>query len=92
MEMNQNLTDIGSFQLTGIYYYIASIPRYFTEETVRILNNNGVNVSNRWVGTLLAFISISLIYIGVKISQKPLKYILIGISIILLTGLFIPGW
>lgn len=70
--------------------YISYLPRKATDSIVEFLNNYGLNVSQRWGGLLITFLSVLLFYIGIKLSKPILKWILILLGIILLGGMLIP--
>lgn len=91
--MNETITQqIGTTDLNGIWYYITYLPKIATEELTRLLNNNGMNVTDRWSSLIILFLSLLIVFLGIKVSKPIIKYILIGLGIIILVGVIIPFW
>lgn len=70
--------------------YLTYMSKQATVSLSEILSNLGLNASLRWTSVLLLFLSVAIIYIGIKISQPVLKWILIILSALLLIGLILP--
>lgn len=88
--VNESLKNTDLTQIANILSYF---PRTLTTNTIEFLNNYGLNVSTRWTGTIYAFISLGIIFLGIKVAKPLIKYILIVLGIILFAGLiFVPQW
>jgi len=87
---------IDSTQLQGIFFYASAIPKFLTEKLTEFLVSKGFNASVRWTGTIMAFFSLLLVYLGIKTLSKVnifIKIILVMIGLILLVGIFlVPAW
>ena len=81
------IQDTGINQVLDVLSYISKTA---TERVTDFLIQQGFNVSQRWSATLLAFISIGMIFLALKISKPAVKWILILLAITLLGGLIIP--
>lgn len=96
MKMNEtNLTDLNlsimdKIDLNEITSYFSFLSKTLTGKVVEFLSNQGISVSVRWASLLLFFVSLGLIFIGMKIGQKIIKIILIILGITLLLGTIIP--
>jgi len=69
---------------------ITVFSRSATDSIISFLNSKGLSVSSRWAGLLLFFISLLIIFLGMKISQPFVKTLLFIIGGILAIGLVIP--
>lgn len=72
--------------------YGSYLSKTVTGEIVRTLANQGINVSERWVGGLLIFVSLGLILVGIKVTKPIIKWIFIILGILLFIGLILPVW
>lgn len=72
--------------------YISYVSETITNKIVEFLSSNGFNVSVRWSSLLLMFLSLSIFYIGIKISKPLIKWTLIILGFIILLGLIMPSW
>jgi len=70
--------------------YLTYISKQATVNLSEMLSSIGLNASLRWTSVLLLFISAGVIYVGIKITQPALKWILIILSALLIIGLIIP--
>jgi uroporphyrinogen-III synthase len=70
--------------------YVSITSKSITEIFFNFFKDQGFNFSIRWVGMLLFFMSLLILYIGMKISQKILKVILIILGVVLAVGFLIP--
>lgn len=87
--INESLKNTDLNQVTEIVSYI---PRVMTEKTIEILASLNFTATPRFVSVLFAFISIGLVYLGIKITQPLIKWILVILGLVTLAGIFIPGW
>lgn len=88
-----NLTEIvDAMDLNKGANYLTFLSESITGEIVNFLATKGINVSVRWVSLLVLVVCLGLIWIAVKISKPVIKWILIGLSILLILGLVIPSW
>lgn len=78
--------------LTSSVDVLTKISRLTTEKITTTLINNGIQVTQRWTGLLLFFLSALIIYLGIKLTQPVLRIILIILGVILIGGLFVPTW
>jgi len=90
--MNETKIPISTIDLNKGIGYISSLSQSITGFIVNYLSEKGINVSVRWTSLLLLFISLSLIWLSLKITKPIIKYLLILISILLLIGLIVPSW
>ena len=72
--------------------YVTYLSKTLTQQITDFLIKNRWNVTVRWVSLLTFFISILIFYIGIKVAQPFLKWILILGGLILVLGLLIPFW
>jgi len=90
---NTNLTiPIDKIDFNQGANYLSFLSKSITGNIINYLSTKGINVSVRWASLLLLFISLCLIWIAIKISKPIIKYLLIGISILLILGLIVPSW
>jgi len=91
-----NITNNESIQMgidsNQIFDSLTYLSRQTTIKLAEYLNNIGLNVSLRWTSILMLFLSGCIIYIGIKISQPVIKWILISLSLLLIIGLIVPFW
>jgi len=89
-----NSTDVlnNSLDLNKGFDYVSWLSKTISEEIVNFLSNQGLEVSVRWVSVLMIFLSIGLIFIGMKIGKPLAKWVLIFLGGALLLGLIIPVW
>ena len=72
--------------------YLSYLPKVLTEKITNLLTNEGFAVSQRWTSLLFFFIVLFLGFIGFKISNKAIKWILIIVALVLTLGILIPFW
>ena len=70
--------------------YVSYLSRTLTDQLVNFLNDSGIIVSSRWVSLMIIFIALLIFYVGMRITKPLVKWGLIIISIILLSGMLIP--
>jgi hypothetical protein len=70
--------------------YLTYLSKQATINLSEMLSSIGLNASLRWTSVLLLFLSAGIIYIGIKLTQPVLKWILIILSALLILGLIIP--
>ena len=76
-----------------IFDVLSYLPKFLTNQITKVLTDNGFPVSNRWAGLIFFFIVSLLIFLGMKISHKLIKWILILFGIFLALGiLIVPSW
>jgi len=91
--MDNLLNQTISTNLDGIPYYLSYLSKTFSEWSQKILNENGFNASLRWTSYLSLFISLVIIFIGIKIAKPIIKIVLVALGIILIAGLLlVPTW
>lgn len=90
--MDNILNQTVSTDLDGITLYISYFSKTFSEWLFKIFNQNGFNVTLRWVSLLSLFVSLGIIYLGMKIAKPVIKIILVVLGIILIFGLLVPFW
>ena len=86
---NETITDYIPAGINSISY----LSQTLTEKITTFLIAQGwTTITPRWASLLLFFISSFILYLAIKISQPLIKWLLIGLSIILIVGLIIPWW
>ncbi len=83
-------TQLQTISVDEISNYISYISQTLTNKMVEFLANNGFIVSERWAGMFLVFVSLGIIFIGLKISKPFVKWGLIILGILLLGGFIFP--
>jgi len=87
-----NTTISTGYDSNQVIDYLSYLSRQATEKLTDILNQNGISVSLRWSSLLVLLFSLLIIYIGIKVTQPILKWIMIFLSVLLIIGLVIPYW
>jgi len=86
------MEDISQINLGTIGEYVSYIPRKLTDIIVTFLNEQGLTVSQRFIGLLIAFLTVLLIYLTIKVSKPLIKVALIIISALMIIGVLWPTW
>lgn len=71
---------------------IGSIASEITGYVVDGVGKAGLQVTSSWGRLFSFFIAIFIIYIGTKVAQPLLKFVLIIVGIILVLGMVLPIW
>ena len=85
---NETIIDAVDFN-KGIDY-LSWLSETMTGRLVEFLAEQGYNFSVRWVSLMILFISLILIYLGLKITKPILKWGLVIVGILLIISSMIP--
>lgn len=88
-----NATDlINNVDLNKGAEWVTYLSKTTTQQIVVWLANKGITVTDRWASFFVLFVALGVIFAGMKISKKIIKWVLIGLGVLLLAGLLIPIW
>lgn len=88
-----NITDVlQDVDLNKGVEKISFLSQSLTGWVIDFLSKQGFDVSVRWAGLLVLFLSLGLIWAGIKISKPIIKWGLIILAILLILGLIVPVW
>lgn len=79
-------------EISQIINFISKPASFITNQLTNLMSNFGFSVSARWSGLLVLFLSLILIFVGIKIAKPLIKISLIIIAILLFIGLIMPVW
>jgi hypothetical protein len=90
--MVELISDSINTNMVGVWKYLSYFSIAVTDLTIKGLNQIGLNPSVRWASYFTLFLSLIIVYIGIKLSNPIIRVILVIFGIILFGGLMIPGW